>query len=150
MCVFACLYCLVLWFWVLFCACCCCCSLTYTVNGLIFNISNIYMTKCKSVITLKHRWYVRYVIIFIHGYSSICEIKPFCDSRVSNDYLICWTSTTTWFNIYHISKVKNGNIIHLIRFQYILTRWAKLYWNIIWKIHVFVPFLAKLTNFWPK
>ena len=37
-----------------------------------------------------------------------------------------------------------------IRFQYILARCAKMYWNLIWKNSGFVPFGAKLIRFWPK
>ena len=37
-----------------------------------------------------------------------------------------------------------------IRFQYILARWAKMYWNLIWKSPGFVPFGVNLTHFGPK
>ena len=37
-----------------------------------------------------------------------------------------------------------------IRFQYILARGAKMYWNLIWKSPGFVPFRSNLTQFGPK
>ena len=37
-----------------------------------------------------------------------------------------------------------------IRFQYILARRAKMYWNLIWKSPGFVPFGANLTHFGSK
>ena len=34
-----------------------------------------------------------------------------------------------------------------IIFQYILARWAKMYWNLIWKSPIFVPLRSNLTHF---
>ena len=34
-----------------------------------------------------------------------------------------------------------------IRFQYILARWAKMYWNLVWKSPRFVPFWISLAYF---
>ena len=45
--------------------------------------------------------------------------------------------------------VPNGTnpVLFQIRFQYILTQWSKMYWNLIWESPEFVLFGVKLTHF---
>ena len=53
---------------------------------------------------------------------------------------------TEWTTLVHNHNVTNPGLFQ-IRFQYILARCAKMYWNMIWKSPGFLPFGVILTHF---
>ena len=91
-------------------------------------------------------WYVKKCRTFLlwkmqGKKKDLFEVK---DYNYVNHYITICVSTALAFPIW--PKSTNPGLFQ-IRFQHILARRAKMYWNLIWKSPGFVPFWANRTHF---